>query len=244
MRPIRRGASPSVTDFDPYDKAKPDLIARLGPFCSYCERRIPTNLAIEHIQPKNLPAYAPLVGRWDNFLLGCVNCNSSKSDKDVILADVLLPDRDNTFHAFTYHCDGTVVPSQAVINAGLKAKADATLKLVGLDKKISQTLDENGKLVAIDRMAQRLEVWALAIDSLSDLHACSNDVMRKKIAQLALGYGYFSIWVAVFIGDIDMCNRFIDAFSGTRQSGCFNAADCSVITCAPNPDRLPHGGKI
>jgi hypothetical protein len=37
------------------------------------------------------PRYAHFVGRWDNFLLGCVNCNSTKLDKDVeLLVDVAL----------------------------------------------------------------------------------------------------------------------------------------------------------
>jgi hypothetical protein len=31
-----------------------------------------------------------------------VNCNSTKKDKDVVLSDVLLPDRDNTFLAYLY----------------------------------------------------------------------------------------------------------------------------------------------
>lgn len=73
MRPIERGPSPRATDFDDYRDAFPELASRLGSYCSFCERRIPTNLAVEHIQPKALPAYAALVGRWDNFLLACVN---------------------------------------------------------------------------------------------------------------------------------------------------------------------------
>lgn len=75
-------------DFADYDDAKPFLLARLGPFCSYCERRIPTNLAVEHIQPKGVPKYAPLEKTWDNFLLACVNCNSTKGDDDVLLDQV------------------------------------------------------------------------------------------------------------------------------------------------------------
>jgi len=69
MRPVRRGGSPQPDDFDPYTDAKPDLISRLGGYCSYCERRIAANLAVEHIQPKKLPAYQDLEGRWENFCL-------------------------------------------------------------------------------------------------------------------------------------------------------------------------------
>ncbi len=40
---------------------------------------IATNLAVEHIQPKDDERYPELEGSWDNYLLGCVNCNSTKS---------------------------------------------------------------------------------------------------------------------------------------------------------------------
>jgi 5-methylcytosine-specific restriction endonuclease McrA len=79
MRPIRRGLSPRTSDFEEYQSAQPYLAGRLDTYCSYCERRIATNLAVEHIQPKGRPAYANLIGRWDNFLLACVNCNSTKA---------------------------------------------------------------------------------------------------------------------------------------------------------------------
>lgn len=73
MRPVVRGASPQAGDFKNYRDAFAELAGRIGMFCSYCERRIATQLAVEHIQPKAL--YEHLQGRWDNFLLGCVNCN-------------------------------------------------------------------------------------------------------------------------------------------------------------------------
>lgn len=180
MRPVQRGASPRTTDFAQYSDAKADLVSHLGPYCSYCERRIPTNLAVEHIQPKGLPAYLPLAGRWDNFLLGCVNCNSSKLNKDVVLTDVLLPDRDNTFAALTYSADGTIA-ADGLLAARL-------LSLVGLDKPISLVLDTNGKQVALDRVAQRMEVCKaesakMDIDAQPDHRGCANTLftwLRQK----------------------------------------------------------------
>ncbi|MBI3801048.1 MAG: HNH endonuclease, partial [Deltaproteobacteria bacterium] len=137
MRPVRRGAAPQPDDFDPYNDAKPHLVSRLGLYCSYCERRIATNLAVEHIQPKDGPYGHPhLIGRWENFLLACVNCNAAKQAKNVILANVLLPDRDNTLVVFSYLPDGTVQPTTALATA-LMGKASDTLALTGLDKKIS-----------------------------------------------------------------------------------------------------------
>jgi hypothetical protein len=131
MRPVRRRGSPRQNDFADYRDALPELVSRLGPYCSYCERRVATQLAVEHIEPKALhPARR---GRWENFLLACVNCNSTKGDSDVVLADTLLPDRDNTFVAVRYAPDGTVAPAPGAT----QPRASATLALVGLDKPIA-----------------------------------------------------------------------------------------------------------
>lgn len=245
MRPIRRGKSPQAADFQPYDKAQPFLISRLGSYCSYCERRIATQLAVEHIQPKGLPAYAHLIGRWENYLLGCVNCNSTKKDKDVALDDVLLPDRDNTFVAFAYTQDGSVTPSAAAKASGLEMKASHTLSLTGLDKRISVALDENGKQVAIDRISQRLEVWAVAEEAKSDVDSNPNNAaVQRGAVQTAKGYGFFSIWMTVFRSDTAMRNRLIDAFGGTRESACFEPVSAAPISPSPNLDGLSYGGKI
>ena len=45
MRPVERGAALRV--YTKYQDAGPDLQARLGDYCSYCERQIETNLAVE-----------------------------------------------------------------------------------------------------------------------------------------------------------------------------------------------------
>jgi len=194
MRPVRRGRSPRPDDFAPYTEAKPELISRVGGYCSYCERRIAANLAVEHIQPKKLSAYRHLEGRWENFLLGCVNCNSTKSKKDVPLDHILLPDRDNTFLAFTYSPDGTVSPSAAADNRGITRQAEDTLALTGLDKRSSAVLDENGRRVSIDRVAQRLEVWAVAEEASADLSKQpDNEAIRRGLVRTALGYGFFSL---------------------------------------------------
>ncbi|MCP4108421.1 MAG: HNH endonuclease [Desulfobacteraceae bacterium] len=244
MRPIQRGSSPLEADFDDYKDAKPYLISRLGIYCSYCERRIATMLAVEHIQPKALTAYEHLAGRWENFLLGCVNCNSTKGKKNVMLADILLPDRDNTFAAFTYLADGTVKPADS-LSESLKTKAQDTLALTGLDKKISTALDENDRQIAIDRLAQRMEVWAVAEDARDDIVANpGNEAVRQGTVRTAAGYGFFSIWMTVFEDDPDMRNRLIDIFSGTRNSGCFVPVTTLPISPAPNPDNLLHGSKI
>lgn len=244
MRPIRRGDAPQPDDYTDYKDAKSDLVARLGPYCSFCERPVVTQLAVEHIQPKGLPAYAHLTGSWNNFLLACVNCNSTKKDKDVDPSNVLLPDRDNTFAAFQYLADGTVEPSAEATQNGLRTQADSTLRLTGLDKAALSTPDENGKQVALDRMSQRMEAWLAAVEAKSDLQSNpTNHLLCDYIIKLAEKTGFFSVWMTVFTNHPMMLSRLIDSFSGTKGSGCFDANGVA-ISPAPNPDGLPGGGKI
>lgn len=192
MRPVRRGDSPREGFFPNYKNAKSDLISRLGNYCSYCERPIATGLAVEHIQPKGLKIngvelYRHLQGAWTNLLLACINCNSTKRDKDVILADILLPDCDNTFIAFNYIADGCIEPSYFAIKQGLEQSAKDTLSLTGLDKK------------ATDIVSQRLNVWAEAEEAKKDIIAdLNNDNTKKYTIKLAQAKGFFSIWMKVY----------------------------------------------
>ncbi|CAI1785508.1 HNH endonuclease [Serratia quinivorans] len=245
MRPVRKGISPiGDIDFDDYKKAFPHLVGRIGSYCSYCERRIATNLAVEHIQPKDGQYGHPgLTGRWSNFLLACVNCNSTKGAKEVILSNLLLPDRDNTFYAYVYSADGKVAPA-AQLSPAQQAIAQETLSLTGLDKKVSQIFDDNGKLVALDRESQRKEAWGTAQEALSDvLNNPGNTAVLRLTAVLAKETGFFSIWMTVFSGQPTMLLRIIEAFEGTAASGCFDAIGVSTVP-APNPDRLANGSKV
>ena len=57
--------------YNPYQDAKPALVANLGRFCSYCEEayHYDRDIHVEHVQPKGLPRYAHLEFDWTNFLL-------------------------------------------------------------------------------------------------------------------------------------------------------------------------------
>lgn len=241
MRPVSKGTSPIAGDYADYRDAFPELQARIGPFCSYCERRIPTNLAVEHIQPKDEELYPELEGSWDNYLLGCVNCNSTKGKKNVILDEVFLPDRDNTFCAFEYTADGKVLVANG-LSAGNEVIAGRLRCLVGLEKEIRTIRDENGRIVAIDRISQRMEVWSIALESKAELEETPTDGMRRQIARTAAAHGFFSVWMKVFEDDGEMRRRFIeDGFPGTA-SECFDAATSPI---SPRPvNHLAHGGKI
>ena len=250
MRPINRRTSPQTQDFGNYREAFVELQSRLGPYCSYCERRVAAPLAVEHIQPKGLAQYAHLIGTWSNFLLACVNCNGTKSDQNVILSEIFLPDRDNTGAAFMYSMDGKVSPSPRLDPAQRQIAID-TLTLTGLDKGPNQALDENGKLVAIDRITQRMEIWLIARDSKEDLLATPTPAMRRQIVRTAQGHGFFSIWMEVFSDDVAMRLLFIRGFTkngkffgfpGTAWEDCYDANSNLIV---PRPHNgLTDAGKI
>lgn len=241
MRPINRGDSPRTTNYSNFATATNDLVARIGPYCSYCERRFPQGLEVEHIQPKdpNL-GFAHLIGTWTNYLLACKNCNSTKWNKVVSLSDIYVPDRDNTFVPFEYTMDGIVAPSQGLSSPQVKIAND-TLKLTGLDREYSQVKDENGAVVAVDRQSARYCLWRTAERSRNLLRANPTVEMRDLIAALAAAEGHFSIWMKVFEHDADMRQRFIERFPGTAKD-CFDQ-NTHVITPRPN-NGLDNAGKV
>lgn len=230
--------------FEPYSDAKVHLLTRLGRYCSYCERRIETGLAVEHIQPKALVAYKAIEGEWTNFLLGCVNCNSTKGKKDVVLSDVLLPDRDNTFLAFHYSLDGAMRVADG-LSIEVSAKAVMLLEITGLDRRVSTVIDDNGKQIVVDRASKRMEVYAIALEAVADYENDPDNLMLQKwIVISAIAEGQFSIWMSAFAGKPIILKNLIDAHRGTRESGCFDSLSQIPITPHPNLDGLISGSKI
>lgn len=222
MRPVVRGPRPMDEDgneiqYVNYQNARGELICRMGQFCSYCEMRLDTSLAVEHIQPKKPEgAVADIPEReqdWNNFLLACTNCNSTKGNTDVNLDDYFWPDRDNTFLAFTYSEGGIINPSEELSDE-LKEKARATIILTGLDKRPS-----NYSKASDRRLLNRRETWEIAQESKHDLLDCDTPQMRGQIVRSVAGY--WSVWMTVFKDDPDMLRRFIKAFPGTAE-GCFD----------------------
>ena len=224
MRPVEKGAAPR--GYTRYKQAQTDLQARLGDYCSYCERQIETNLAVEHIQPKSL--VPDLETNWSNFLLGCTNCNSSKGDTAIDLNDYFWPDVDNTLRAFDYSTGGLVEPTPT-LSASLRAKAQATIELVGLDKRPG-----NSNRLPTDsdrRWLRRKELWQLAEKDRQRLVTGDSEAVRELIVENAVARGMFSIWWTVFAGDVDMRRRLRVAFIGTHE-GSFD----------PNEDLVPRAG--
>lgn len=216
MRPVNRGDCPAddvgqELQYSEYAQARKELIRRLGEYCSYCEMHLDASLAVEHVQPKKPPGAAAVMPdralNWHNFLLACTNCNSTKSDTDVVLDDYLWPDRDDTFHALRYSVGGVVDSAPG----SDQAKADELLELVGLRK------TPDAREASDRRWLNRREAWEMAVRAKERLARCQSDDMRAQIIETAQAKGFWSVWMTVFADDASMCERLLAAYPGTQK---------------------------
>lgn len=220
MRPVERGAWPldgtgNRRKFSDYTEARGALVENLGEYCSFCEGRMNASLAVEHMLPQKHHPRRAL--DWHNFLLACVNCNSTKGDKRIRLADHFWPDRDNTFRALAYAANGVVTPTSG-LSTQERRRAERTLRLTGLDK-----LPTHNPRASDRRWQHRKEAWGRAEEARASLAVSDTPHMRKLVVQQATALGYWSIWMTVFAADKDMRQRLIAAFTGTAKT-CFDAA--------------------
>ncbi|MDZ7938443.1 MAG: HNH endonuclease [Rhodoferax sp.] len=226
MRPVHRGPAPAAA-FANYRDAATPLMTALGDYCSYCERHIPTHMAVEHIQPKSLaPA---LLTSWTNFLLACVNCNSCKGHVPIALADYLWPDTDNTLRAFDYKLGGLMEPAVG-IGILVLAKAQSTIRLLGLDKYPGNPNPARQPTDADLRWQHRRQLWDFAEKAKARLLANDSVELREQITDSAVLRGSFGIWFTVLGFDADMRQRLINGFCGT-STNCFDA----TATPIPRP---------
>jgi uncharacterized protein (TIGR02646 family) len=211
MRPVDKGVATAT--YANYQAAGPDLQARLGDYCSYCERQIETHLAVEHVQPKVRRAH--LLKNWLNLLLSCVHCNSCKGKKRIAVRSYYWPDRDNTLRAFDYAAGGLVLPN-AMLSLAERAKAHDTIHLTGLDKYPGNPGRE--PTPSDRRWLRRQQMWLMAVRDRERLTTNDSVEVRELIVESATGRGMFSIWWTVFAGDADMRRRLRQAFSGTHSA--------------------------
>ncbi|MBL4849410.1 MAG: HNH endonuclease [Planctomycetes bacterium] len=220
MRPVERGPVPKDDSGDPraftrYGQARADLIARIGEYCSYCEMHLDASLAIEHAQPKG--HHEDLELEWGNFLLACVNCNSTKGARDINLDDYYWPDVDNTNLVIDYLEGGLVVPAQGLQDhPQRKARAERTIALTGLDK-----VPGNDPEARDRRWINRFEAWGRAATALRRLRQRDTPELRDQIVDNALDKGFWSVWMAVFGEEKAMRERLLESFPNTA-SDCFD----------------------
>lgn len=208
MRRVNRGPWPRDTQnnqktFQPYNKAKADLIDRLGRYCSYCERQ--ETLQIDHVVPKCLRP--DLEEEWTNMLLACANCNGTKSDNNRSRRGYLWPDKDNTEAAFSYFPDGNVRVRDN-LPGPIQRKAKKLSDLVGLGR-----LRRNDPCARDLRRRDRYEAWRTAEMARQEaIKGASVDL----VIMLARETGFFSVWMTVFASDPQICRRLRSSFPGTR----------------------------
>lgn len=223
MRPVEKkiwfDSTGTIIDkqYSPYGSAKDDLINNIGKFCSFCEVPVPpkSSLEVEHIQPKSLPQYAILKESWSNFLLGCKNCNAIKGSQDVLLNNVHLPHKNNTFLSFQIK-EGGLIQLSDTLDSTEKTKALAIANLVGLQRRPNHPRYSQKD----DRWQNRYEAWNLAQKYFEKYKLSIIDI--DTIVDLAVSKGFFTVWMTVFEGEFNVRQALINNFEGTATS-CFDS---------------------
>ena len=227
MRPIVRGGSPiGRPEFGDYTQAFPYLIRRLGNYCSYCERYFEANLAVEHKSPKDI--YKKEERKWKNFLIGCTQCNSTKSIKNVNpnnWGDYVWPDHDDTYHMIDYlPLNAYKATPSNKLKAQDKIRVQRTLELVNLNK----WTKEYDIIVYKSKLAKRREVAEDCKNLKRQYLVTKSRVKRypeleslvrenlpniKRMAELS---GCWSIWMHYFEG-IPEVREMLLSFPGTNR---------------------------
>ena len=207
------------SDYPDYGKTRKVLLANLGNYCSYCEYYFENGalLQTEHVQPKKLQEngvlkYDNLKSKWTNFLLACATCNGkgNKGNKDVVLDNVHLPHRNNTYLSLCYKPAGVVTVNPNLAEPS-RSHAQALIDLVGLDKGDSET---------DYRCTVRRHTWEKA-QRLRKLYEKGDFTLDALIAYIKECHCW-SIWFTVFRGHDEVRKALIEEFPGTCAT-CFDS---------------------
>lgn len=230
MRPVDKGESPTEGEFRHYRQAFPELVKRLGAYCSYCERKVSTSLAVEHVCPKS--KHKNLKNKWSNFLLACTQCNSSKNATDISpddLEEYVWPDRDDTYHMITYLPENGY---EARVNENIspidKERVRKTLDLVNINANTTEYGDTNylNKLGERRDAAKACQEQLISLKRLSNLLekypddvACKEEYenRKKEIIESAKIYGFWSIWMNYFEDIPEIKARLLDFYNTKKQ---------------------------
>lgn len=217
MRPVNKGKKEKK--YAPYSTARHDLYDAIGRYCSYCERRLIFSGAIEHVRPKSIDPDKEHC--WDNFLLACVNCNSCKNNKpvdDTNIANYLWPDKDDTYHNIEY--DSMTGMPKGVPGSASQDKADALLKLVGLDKAEANVGTQEYEKCSDTRVSDRLECIQLANKYLNDYRSATSSqqqIMLPCIIDIIKHTGFWSIWMHAFECEPTLKDMMLNLLPGTEK---------------------------
>ena len=201
--------------FTHWGDAKADLQTELGSYCSFCEREgYRSSLHVEHILAKDLKKYNSLIYRWDNFLLGCINCNSTKGSKDYDINDTYLPHLNNLLVTIEV-LEGGVVRIKKDLSVDQERRTKNFIDLVGLDRDPSHPNYSDKD----DRWESRIDAWNIAREWLQDYEY--KEIKLGRIIQMAQAKGYWSVWMKVFNEYPEVKKELITNFAGTAAN-CFD----------------------
>lgn len=209
MRPIDKSSfTTNKLSYTPYGDAKDDLIEAIGSYCSYCERAgFSSAIHVEHIKDKE--TYPDKKNDWDNFLLACTNCNAIKGRKEVN-DEVYMPHRNNTFITFNYLESGLIEVNKN-ITVTEQEKAKKLMLLVGLDR----VLGHPNYSIKDKRYMERKKTDTIANKYLKKYQ--NQECDKETIIDLAIPYGFWSIWMNTFKDCPEVQNQLIQRFNGTNQ---------------------------
>ena len=216
MRPVIKSIKTNKAglpqEYEPWGKAKIDLIDEIGSFCSYCEKEVNRSaLHVEHIYGKKTMnssgalIYDNLKFRWDNFLLACCNCNSVKDNKDIALTNPFLPHENNLVH-FIDIASGGLLKVKNGVNGNNLARTQAFIDLVGLDRVPGHPNYSEKD----DRWESRLVTKDIAERQFIKYTATPRSTDLENIMTLAKAKGFFSVWYYQFQGHAEVLDALIN----------------------------------
>ncbi|TAD91847.1 MAG: hypothetical protein EAZ99_00500 [Alphaproteobacteria bacterium] len=210
MRPVNRGPRPTddtknqLKVFGGYGDAREDLINRLGRYCCYCNTRLTHAPEIDHVKPKSLHRH--LETDWNNLLLCCKSCNTSKGTQEI--DHLFRPDRDNTGRILSVD-HGALVPHPSLGDDERKEVSAllTVFNLNGMPRSIGDSrLDDLNKAQVTAQRHQR---------SFNDGKLDVSD-----ICNIATQIGFWLAWYQEFANHPDVLNALNHAFPGTALE-CF-----------------------
>jgi hypothetical protein len=220
MRPVVKSVrTDAITgtplEIKPWGDAKPNLIIELGSHCSFCEKSgTRSAFHVEHIHGKGclnatgIKIYDAMKYRWDNFLIACVNCNSVKGDKDVVLHAPFLPHTNNLLH-YIKVLKGGLIRIRLGITGNDLIRTQAFIDLIGLDRVPGHPQFSSKD----DRWDERLEAYDIAERYHRKYTSLPPETDIETIVTLAKSTGFFSAWYEIFKGQNSVIDALINGYT-------------------------------
>ena len=202
-----------VLDHDKLDRLQDVLnhIASTAPLSTSSPKSIVPNLRLE----------------WENFLLACQNCNSTKGDTNINADNIntyVWPDTDDTYHLIEYDAVTAMPRPAANLPQDLAEKVQRLISLVGLDKPQPKVGTVAYNKCADRRVESRFQVLDLARQYhkilLTTPEGKDRDTLIDAMIDLSKAYGHWSIWMHTFEDIPEVRTKLLDSLPGTRKD-CF-----------------------